>query len=99
MAEREPTPTLSPQNPLFLRFKNDILTVSAEAPMPPGSRVELSLPLHRAEKTVNVSGKITTVRRLKEREFEMAVRLHTVGREERTALLKEQGLSDAENRS
>jgi hypothetical protein len=90
MAIRESTPYLSPEKPVFARFKNEILTVIATAPMPPGSRMEFKLFLQRGNKTVNVFGKIVTVRQHKEGEFEMGIRLHTLGREERAALEKEQ---------
>jgi hypothetical protein len=89
MVERESTPYLAPKSPVFIGFKNDILTVVATAPTPPGSRLEFRLNLQQENKTVNVFGKIVTVRQLREGEFEMGIRLHTLGREERTALTKE----------
>lgn len=89
MVEIAGTPYVTPLNPLFVSFKSDLATVQVEVPLPPGTRVEFDLALPRGNKTVHLVGKVVSVSPDREGRFRMNVRVHTLSREERAALIAE----------
>ncbi len=88
MADTTSTPYISPANPSFQCFRGDLITVDADAPLPPGSRVEFELILPRADKTVPVIGKVAKVS-AQGAVFRIQVRVHSLSREVRAALTDE----------
>jgi hypothetical protein len=89
MAELGSTPYLTPLQPVFAGFKGDIVTVTADAPLPPGSRVKFDLRLVREGRAVGLFGKVVTATLLKEGVCRLTIRLHTMSREDRNALISE----------
>jgi hypothetical protein len=83
------TPYLSPSNPTFSAFMGDLVTVSTDVPLPPGARVEFDLSLVGQNKIVHLLGKVAKVTPVKSGGFQLFVRLHTLSREERSALTAE----------
>ena len=89
MTEKASTPYTAPSNPLFKSFRGDLVTIVAEAPLPPGSRVEFNIHLTRANKTVLVTGKVVTVSAQSPGAFQLNVRVHSQSRDVRDALIAE----------
>lgn len=89
MAELGSTPHFTPLQPVFAGFKGDIVTVVANAPLPPGSRVKFELELTREGRAVRLFGKVVTATLLKEGECRLTIRLHTLSREDRNSLISE----------
>ena len=83
------TPFLTPANPAFSGFKGDLLQLTADAPLPPGTRVELDIFLPRGDRTVHVAGKVVKAAPPQKGRFGLSVRLHSIPREDRLALVTE----------
>ncbi len=79
-----PTHSKSVDRPELLEFRGDILTLSAGAPLPPGSRVAFTL--ERMDLEIPVTGKIVSSTPLLEGRFKLVIRTSSLSREHRAAL-------------
>ena len=79
------TPLKSPDNPRLLDFKGDVLTVRADGPLPPGSRVAFELKLDET-RTIPIAGKIVSTAPRSDG-FALVIRQTGLSREHRTALI------------
>lgn len=75
------------------------MTVSASRPLPPGSRVMTVVPLGEGAATLLVSGKVVSSLPLSDGSFKVAVRIHSLAREQRAALIAAAAEADADRSS
>ena len=78
-----------PQHPMFNSFAGEKLTITAAAPLPPGSRVSFQLDLPGTLAPVPIQGKVllATPLQVDTSQYRMTISLHTVRREEKARLL------------
>ena len=67
-------------------FRADLVTVSSDAPLPPGSRVRLELPAPGAQLRLILTGKVVGIERAKSGDYTLNVRLHSLPKKDRTVL-------------
>jgi hypothetical protein len=87
--------TKTPLNPKLVDFKGDLLTIIAEGPLPPGSRVAFSLEIPGEAPAVSVQGKVVSATRLPGdgAQYRMPIRIHSLLKETREALAAALSLS------
>jgi hypothetical protein len=69
-----------------LALEADLFTVRTAAPLPPGSRVRLDLAGVGGQHAPFPSGKVVDLERTAAGDYRLLVRLHSLPRQERTAL-------------
>lgn len=81
-----------PETPAFIDFKGELLIVSAEAPLPPGSRVAFSLPINDGN-PVPVQGKVMSAVPMTDDpvKYRITLRIHSLTREDRERLIAATG--------
>ena len=75
--------------PRLIDFKGDILTVKTSAPLPQGLRLDFSLPLEKVKMCVSIKGKVVSITPIRDGEFCVAIRCHSLKKNERQALFDE----------
>ncbi len=68
-------------------LQGDLLTVISDSGLPPGSRVRCAMELPSSPTPVVIQGKIVSIARTEDQLFRLVVRLHSLGRECKSALL------------
>lgn len=74
------------ERPAVLDFEGDKLAISAEAALPPGSRVEISLPTESGSEPLSLAGKVVSSAPADNGSQRLVVRLHNVTRAQRSLL-------------
>jgi hypothetical protein len=84
---KTPGSAKAPTSPVLLDYRGDLLTVSSKSPLPPGSRVDFELPLDSAGSSVRVTGKIASASVDSKGGFRLVIRVHSLPRSDRAAIL------------
>lgn len=74
------------ERPKIVDLKGDKLAISVEAALPPGSRVEISLPTEHGSTSFVVLGKVVSSKRSDSGSHLMSVKLHNLTREQRSTI-------------
>ncbi|MCP4679726.1 MAG: PilZ domain-containing protein [Deltaproteobacteria bacterium] len=88
MRKRQGSSHIKPiEDPVPVEMRGNLLVVTAESPLPPGSRVHLSLtiPKHAA---MTLHGKVVSISSLEKTRYRISIRLHSVSREQTDALVR-----------
>ena len=85
--------TKRPSNPVLCGFSGNLVTISTDAPLPPGARVSFSLPLGENGAESAIQGKVVHATPSPENAglFTMVIRVHSLSKEVRDALLSAVG--------
>ena len=75
--------------PRLIDFKGDILSAKTSAPLPQGLRLDFSLPLEIVKMCVSIKGKVISITPIRDGEFRVAIRCHSLKKNERQALFDE----------
>jgi hypothetical protein len=73
-------------DPNLLTFTGDLITVSSQTGLPPGSRVQFQLTVTSSPEPIPLFGKVVSVALHKDGRFRLAIRLHGLTRKQ-SALL------------
>jgi hypothetical protein len=73
-------------DPNLVTFTGDLITVSSQNGLPPGSRVRFRLPLTESPQPVPLSGKVVSIAPEESGRFRLIIRLHSLTRKQ-SALL------------
>lgn len=73
-------------HPVIVRFAGDLLTVISPDALPPGSRVKLAVSPEADTPSLHLTGKVIKVNPAPNARFELTVRLHSVTRDQASAL-------------
>jgi hypothetical protein len=73
-------------DPVLIDFRENLLTISSKAALPPGSRVEFDLPVKSGAAAVPIKGKVISIAPLSSDAYRLVIRLHSLTREQRATL-------------
>ncbi len=74
------------EDPVPVELRGNLLMVTSESPLPPGSRVRLSLTIPTRQSQMTLQGKIVSISPQKKKRYGLSIRLHSVSREQVDAL-------------
>ena len=77
------------ESPTLVDFEGDLLTVTATAPLPQGSRVDFVLCLEKQGREQSITGKVTSLVPKNNGRFHIAIRCHCLSRTDRNRILDE----------